>query len=739
MRKYNDLIRSLIDVKSNIMKIPKNMDLKNMDLKTQEGTKKFNEMLEATSQKLKTLTDTETNLSQELNLDKDSGLLDLINAEAAVKEMAERPDFNGDELLSLVRERDSQREKNGYVNYNKDPKEIQKEKNISKEKNESKKKRKKEKLDSRTRNSQKNKNEKKQKRKDKIKKNTEKRARKERAKDPRTNAQIEADTRLQEHDKRIEQEKKDAQKAKAKENSEKEAERRKNALEEKRKVIEEKKLQKEKEFYDNKWYNKDSFIDKYIKTVEQEKKDASRRIIGEKRENQKKVHAFEQIQKRFEEGNFEENGPFSKESVERFMNDPLNKLDYEEAKVRVNSQGHQMDDDNAIKNIQAQRDEIIHSRKVEEKEFIKDYVNSHIEVSEFEKNNPGFDKNTEGFKDYDSHRAFVNENEEKFNGINSDLKDELFKEANDKLELEKTNKIFEEKESALKSTLDGHKEELRNVNQDIKKMKKNKSEFSADDYESQMEELLKKKGDIKSNLKESKKEYMSRNDSRLYENEVNKLNKEAKIIDNMDTFKKAEASVKAGDMSQEVFDELKADLFGDGEVAMPKRTKAQIEEEIEKNMKLVKKFNGTVRDAEEDIVDVFKGKLKNANKFNMAFAGFSAISQYKTSRKEGRGVVSSVARAGIDFALSEALGGAAYLGLSIAKEVPGALVKGTELLHKEVRNMNTASRFSVFGQAQFQDTQQLATMRQSGMEMAKMANYRLEQTLMGNEAKYLHK
>jgi hypothetical protein len=66
-------------------------------------------------------------------------------------------------------------------------------------------------------------------------------------------------------------------------------------------------------------------------------------------------------------------------------------------------------------------------------------------------------------------------------------------------------------------------------------------------------------------------------------------------------------------------------------------------------------------------------------------------------------------------------------------------IKGTELLYKENRKMNSAANSQVFGGAQFQDTQQLATMRQSGMEMAKMAQYNLQQTLMGNEASYLHR
>jgi hypothetical protein len=74
-----------------------------------------------------------------------------------------------------------------------------------------------------------------------------------------------------------------------------------------------------------------------------------------------------------------------------------------------------------------------------------------------------------------------------------------------------------------------------------------------------------------------------------------------------------------------------------------------------------------------------------------------------------------------------------------AKEVPGLVMKGAETLYKENRRMNSAANFQTFGDAQFQDTQQLATMRQSGMEMAKMAQYNLQQTLMGNEATYLHR
>jgi len=39
----------------------------------------------------------------------------------------------------------------------------------------------------------------------------------------------------------------------------------------------------------------------------------------------------------------------------------------------------------------------------------------------------------------------------------------------------------------------------------------------------------------------------------------------------------------------------------------------------------------------------------------------------------------------------------------------------------------------------FQDTQQYATMRQAGMAIAKKSDYTLQQSLLGNEAKFLHR
>ena len=132
---------------------------------------------------------------------------------------------------------------------------------------------------------------------------------------------------------------------------------------------------------------------------------------------------------------------------------------------------------------------------------------------------------------------------------------------------------------------------------------------------------------------------------------------------------------------------------------------------------------------------------RTLSKMDIAMTGLNvmgAVGDYKTARREGHGVVSSAVRAGAKFAIDEALGVWA-LPVALVKSAPGLAIKGADMLYRENRRMNSAANFQTFGDAQFMDTQQLATMRQSGMEMAKMAQYNLQQTLMGNEATYLHR
>ena len=141
----------------------------------------------------------------------------------------------------------------------------------------------------------------------------------------------------------------------------------------------------------------------------------------------------------------------------------------------------------------------------------------------------------------------------------------------------------------------------------------------------------------------------------------------------------------------------------------------------------------------EEIKNFSAKNLLKKHGLNSAINFVATLNDFKESRREGDGVLKSVAKAGVNFAVGEALGFWGTTAFYAANNLPRLAVKTAENLNKMERQMNSVTRVQPFADAQFQDTQQLATMRQSGMEMAKMAQYNLQQTLMGNEATYMHK
>ena len=139
--------------------------------------------------------------------------------------------------------------------------------------------------------------------------------------------------------------------------------------------------------------------------------------------------------------------------------------------------------------------------------------------------------------------------------------------------------------------------------------------------------------------------------------------------------------------------------------------------------------------AEEASKNLRKSTMKNfGHLMNIGFA----ISDYKDAKEAGHSTTKSLAKAGMEFVKGEMLGGW-YPVAMLAKSAPTLAVSAIEGLNSMSRDMNSMSRRQVFGDTYFQDTQQLATMRQSGMELAKMSQYNLQQTLMGNEAEHLHR
>ena len=134
------------------------------------------------------------------------------------------------------------------------------------------------------------------------------------------------------------------------------------------------------------------------------------------------------------------------------------------------------------------------------------------------------------------------------------------------------------------------------------------------------------------------------------------------------------------------------------------------------------------------------GKGMNLTKaITIGNAAIAAVDKYKQSKAEGKSTGSALIRAGGAAVAGEVLGIPGTLFLTAAQTAPKAIIAGADALYKEHRRMNSASNFVPLGGVDFQDSQELATMRQSGMELAKMSQYNLEQSLMGAEAKHLHR
>ena len=146
----------------------------------------------------------------------------------------------------------------------------------------------------------------------------------------------------------------------------------------------------------------------------------------------------------------------------------------------------------------------------------------------------------------------------------------------------------------------------------------------------------------------------------------------------------------------------------------------------------------TTREGIEELGESNLKKIFNKRTISIGLNAFYAINDYKNAREEGKGVIAAAGKSAGLFIAGEALGWSMF-PVMLASAAPKAAVSAMEGMQKMTRQMNSVSRIQTFGEAYFQDTQQLATMRQAGMELAKMSQYNLQQSIMGNEAQYMHR
>ncbi|GEM_PF-3096618 len=146
----------------------------------------------------------------------------------------------------------------------------------------------------------------------------------------------------------------------------------------------------------------------------------------------------------------------------------------------------------------------------------------------------------------------------------------------------------------------------------------------------------------------------------------------------------------------------------------------------------------TVAEGAEDVGNQYLKRALSGRSINALMNLGFAVSDYNESRNSGDSVLKAGAKAGTLFVAGEMLGGW-MMPVMLAKQLPTLAVSTIEATQNITRKMNSTARIQTFGEAQFQDTQQLATMRQAGMELAKMSQYNLQQSIMGNEAQYMHR
>lgn len=121
-------------------------------------------------------------------------------------------------------------------------------------------------------------------------------------------------------------------------------------------------------------------------------------------------------------------------------------------------------------------------------------------------------------------------------------------------------------------------------------------------------------------------------------------------------------------------------------------------------------------------------------------AAYTAFSGYKEAREEGHGRLSSAAHAATDLILPEFLGWKTHLALGAASFLPKAAVQGMQTVAQLGREYERSVRDqSPFRSNTFVDSQQIYTMRQAGVALAEQSKYSLQQTLIGNEARYMHR
>ena len=126
--------------------------------------------------------------------------------------------------------------------------------------------------------------------------------------------------------------------------------------------------------------------------------------------------------------------------------------------------------------------------------------------------------------------------------------------------------------------------------------------------------------------------------------------------------------------------------------------------------------------------------------FNVGLNVASGYMDYSDARDRGASVPGALAEGALGFILPELMGIVPYIGYQVASGVGSFAVGTYQNAQVQMRQLDRDARNQMpFRNYTFVDGPQIATMRQAGLALARRSKYELQQTVMGNEARYLHR
>lgn len=124
---------------------------------------------------------------------------------------------------------------------------------------------------------------------------------------------------------------------------------------------------------------------------------------------------------------------------------------------------------------------------------------------------------------------------------------------------------------------------------------------------------------------------------------------------------------------------------------------------------------------------------KTWNKKNTIITAGIGAYEFNSSKNEGKSNIESITSVAEDMAISTVLTPVGYMALNAVEKIPTVGLDLIETAGEYGRDIAMSSN-STFSNAQFQDNEQIATMRQAGMALAEASQFNSKNAILGNEA-----